>query len=249
NIRGDLQFARRVDLRFARLAPEIPAVARDVAVEFQPHGLPPPEPAPAYRQHDGRDAEGPDDEVGADVPTGVDGFAKTIVAEEEEGEGYGVVEEGDEDLYRSKKVGQPEDGDSHGEDGHPVSPIAMGSTNMCIGDSGGVGEENESEESEEGTDGLEDCFDMPFRVMLLQSVAKAGGEEWSHRSAEIGEDEERREEREGERGQSFFASEKDKNNEGKMEEVVVCKARQGTESVKEIIRYRMAKVGKDQLSS
>lgn len=73
-------------------------------------------------------------------------------------------------------------GHSYGEDGHPVSPIAMGSTNMCIGDSGGVGEENESEESEEGTDGLEDCFDMPFRVMLLQSVAKAGGEEWSHRS-------------------------------------------------------------------
>lgn len=110
NIRGDLQFARRVDLGFARLAPEIPVVARDITVELQPHGLPPPEPAPAYRQHDGRDAEGPDDEVSADVPAGVDGFAKTIVAEEEEGEGYGVVEEGDEDLYRSKKVGQPEDG-------------------------------------------------------------------------------------------------------------------------------------------
>lgn len=48
--------------------------------------------------------------MGADIPAGVDGFAKTIVAEEEEGEGYGVVEEGDEDLYHGRKVDQPEDG-------------------------------------------------------------------------------------------------------------------------------------------
>lgn len=70
---------------------------------------------------------------------------------------------------------------SYGEDGHPVSPIAMGGTDMSIGDSGGVGEEDESEESEKGTDGLDDSFDMPFGIMLLQSMTKVGGEEWPHR--------------------------------------------------------------------
>lgn len=71
--------------------------------------------------------------------------------------------------------------DIYGENRHPVGPIAMGSSILPIGDSGGVGEEDESDEGEEGTDGLEDGFGTPFRVVLLQSVAKIVGEKWSHR--------------------------------------------------------------------
>lgn len=65
-------------------------------VEFYQDGLPPPEPAPADAEDDGRDTEGPDEEVDANVPAGVGGFV--AVRKDEEGEGKGVVDERDEDL-------------------------------------------------------------------------------------------------------------------------------------------------------
>lgn len=62
-------------------------------VKFEEDGLPPPEPAVANGKDDGGDAEGPGEEVDADVPAGVEGLVK-----DERCEGEGVVDEREEDL-------------------------------------------------------------------------------------------------------------------------------------------------------
>lgn len=52
---------------------------------------------------------------------------------------------------------------------------------MSVRDGGGIGEKDESVEGEDDADELEDGFDMPFRVVLLQPAASFGGEDWPHR--------------------------------------------------------------------
>ena len=87
----NLNLSRGVNDGIAWFGPEVPLVAWDEVVEFQKHGLPPPEPTPADGKDNGGDAESPNEEVDTDVPAGVDGFA-TAAGEEEEVEGDGVVD-------------------------------------------------------------------------------------------------------------------------------------------------------------
>lgn len=77
-------------------------------MELHEYRLPPPEPAPADGEDDGRDTESPDKEVDPNVPAWMDGFVG--VPEDEEAEGEWVVDE----RYEDRKQG------------HPVRPIAVG---------------------------------------------------------------------------------------------------------------------------
>lgn len=69
---------------------------------------------------------------------------------------------------------------SYRKEGHPITPIIVGRYVVFVSDCSCISEEDESVEGEDGADELEDGFDMPFRVMLLQPTASLGGEDRSH---------------------------------------------------------------------
>lgn len=81
HIGRDLNLAHGVDIRLTHLRPEVELVARDDAVEIEPHGLPPPEPAVADGEDNAGHGERPDEEVAADVPGWVVGTAAAVADE------------------------------------------------------------------------------------------------------------------------------------------------------------------------
>ena len=69
---------------------------------------------------------------------------------------------------------------SYRKERHPITPIIVGRYIVFVRDCSRISEEDESVEGEDGADELEDGFDMPFRVMLLQATASLGGEDRPH---------------------------------------------------------------------
>ncbi|MCJ1474178.1 hypothetical protein MMC13_002836 [Lambiella insularis] len=145
--------------------------AVDGAVAAAQGGGPVPEDAAADGEDDGGDAEGPDEEVAAEVPGGVEGAA--AVEEQGEGEGAGVVEEGEgggEWVAEGKSVGERT---TYGSDGQAVSPVAVAGRvdEVLVGACDGHAEEHEGDEGEEGRDDAQDRFGVPSRVSFVQSPA------------------------------------------------------------------------------
>ena len=69
------------------LRPEVVATAGDTTIGISVvNRLPPPEPAVADCENDGRNAQGPDEEVESHMPARVDGLPAST-KEEEEGDG------------------------------------------------------------------------------------------------------------------------------------------------------------------